>query len=101
MTFAYRSALHTSKMIMLHLLESEREMCLGHSAIQIHACFVFFITKDHSSSNFRTLASAPILRRDMPDSIKFTLQTMLTKETFSGRMFTSSSYRNVQRVARA
>ena len=29
MTFAYRSALHTSKMIMLHLLESEREMCLA------------------------------------------------------------------------
>ena len=29
MTFAYRSALHTSKMIMLHLLERERGMCLG------------------------------------------------------------------------
>jgi len=29
MTFAYRSAQHTSKMIMLRLLESEREMCLA------------------------------------------------------------------------
>jgi hypothetical protein len=31
---------------------------LRHSAIQIHAWFVFSITKDHSSSNSRTLASA-------------------------------------------
>jgi hypothetical protein len=57
------------------------------------------ITTEHKRQG--VWLSSPILRRDMPDSIKFTLQTMLTKETFSGIMFTASSYRNVQRVARA
>src|SRR5258708_10692483 len=44
---------------------------------------------------------SPILRRDMPDSRKFTPQTMLTKETFSGRIFTAPSYLTVLQVARA